>query len=283
MRAATVLSVGVGLGVLAVMPALRAQDAEGTKDTPYVSRMPNFVINESNNSGFDAYRVCSGGKVLTVEGRIYQNQYGLKEGAAPVSSLQIRRNYVNAIKAIGGTVVNEKPCDDFDDPRAGAEQVTGRVVKNGRDVWIEVVPRNEGADYALTVVEVQGMEQEVTASDLLAKLDLEGRVALYLTFDTNSATIKPESASVIDQVAQMLTKSAGLNLSIEGHTDNVGTMANNKTLSEQRAKSVMGALVAKGIAGSRLSAVGYGQEKPVADNGTEAGRAKNRRVELVKK
>lgn len=283
MRATTVLAVAVGLGVLAVVPALRAQDAEGTKDTPYVSRMPNFVINESNNREFDQYRVCNGGKVLTVEGRIYQNQYGLKEGVAPVSSLQIRRNYANAIRAIGGTVVNEKPCDDFDDPRAGAEQLTGRVVREGRDVWIEVVPRNEGADYALTVVEVQGMEQQVTASDLLTKLNAEGHVALYLTFDTNSAAIKPASTPVLEQVIQLLTQNGGLALSIEGHTDNTGMAANNKALSEQRAKSVMGALVAKGIAGSRLSAVGYGQEKPVADNGTEAGRAKNRRVELVKK
>jgi len=244
--------------------------------------MPNFLISESNNRGFDAYRICSGGKVVTVEGKVYQNQYGLKEGARPVSSLQIRRNYANAVKAIGGSVVNEKPCDGFDDPRAGAEQITGKVVKNGREVWIEVVPRNDGADYALTVVEVQAMAQEVTASDLLAKLTADGHVALYINFDTNSATIKPESTDVIEQVAQMLAQSADLKLSIEGHTDNTGTADKNKTLSGQRAKSVMSALVAKGIAAARLSAVGYGQEKPVADNGTENGR-ENRRVELVKK
>jgi outer membrane protein OmpA-like peptidoglycan-associated protein len=72
-------------------------------------------------------------------------------------------------------------------------------------------------------------------------------------------------------------------VSIEGHTDNVGTASSNKTLSENRAKSVLDAIVARGIEKSRLSAKGWGQEKPIGDNKTEEGRAKNRRVEIVKK
>jgi len=72
-------------------------------------------------------------------------------------------------------------------------------------------------------------------------------------------------------------------VSIEGHTDNVGQAAANKTLSEQRAKSVMAAVVKGGVAASRVSAVGWGQERPIADNRSEEGRAKNRRVEIVKK
>ena len=75
----------------------------------------------------------------------------------------------------------------------------------------------------------------------------------------------------------------GLKLSVEGHTDNAGDPASNKKLSEARAKSVTAAIVASGIEAARLSAAGFGQDKPVADNRTEEGRAKNRRVELVKK
>ncbi|MGH8236936.1 MAG: OmpA family protein [Steroidobacteraceae bacterium] len=74
-----------------------------------------------------------------------------------------------------------------------------------------------------------------------------------------------------------------LQLGIEGHTDNVGDAASNKKLSEARAKSVTAAIVASGVETARLSAAGFGQDKPVADNRTEEGRAKNRRVELVKK
>jgi OOP family OmpA-OmpF porin len=74
-----------------------------------------------------------------------------------------------------------------------------------------------------------------------------------------------------------------LRLSIEGHTDNVGTPQNNKVLSENRAKAVMNAVASSGVDASRLTSVGWGQERPVADNRTEEGRAKNRRVEIVKK
>ena len=81
----------------------------------------------------------------------------------------------------------------------------------------------------------------------------------------------------------MLKTNPDLKLSVEGHTDNVGTPASNKTLSEQRAKSVVAAIVDQGINADRLSPSGYGQDKPIGDNNTEEGRAKNRRVELVKK
>jgi len=72
-------------------------------------------------------------------------------------------------------------------------------------------------------------------------------------------------------------------VSIEGHTDNAGQPAANKILSEQRARSVMNAVVKGGVDAARISAVGWGQERPIADNRSEEGRAKNRRVEIVKK
>jgi outer membrane protein OmpA-like peptidoglycan-associated protein len=87
----------------------------------------------------------------------------------------------------------------------------------------------------------------------------------------------------VAEIAGMLKSAPALRIAIEGHTDNVGQAAANKSLSERRAKSVMEAIVAAGIDAKRLSAAGFGQEKPVADNRSEDGRAKNRRVELVKK
>ncbi|HEU0289221.1 MAG TPA: OmpA family protein, partial [Burkholderiales bacterium] len=74
-----------------------------------------------------------------------------------------------------------------------------------------------------------------------------------------------------------------LSIAVEGHTDNVGQATANKALSEQRARSVMNAIVAVGIDPKRVSAAGFGQERPIADNRSEEGRSKNRRVELVKK
>ncbi|MDW8467024.1 MAG: OmpA family protein [Chloroherpetonaceae bacterium] len=139
-------------------------------------------------------------------------------------------------------------------------------------------------EYFLTVVELEEMKQEVVASsEILDALNKTGRVALYINFDVGKDIIKPESQPIIDEVVKLLRENPSLKLSIEGHTDDTGTPEGNQRLSEMRAKAVMNALVSRGIDAKRLSAVGYGRTKPIADNATEEGRAKNRRVELVKK
>jgi OmpA-OmpF porin, OOP family len=127
------------------------------------------------------------------------------------------------------------------------------------------------------------MKQDVTASNMFEALNRDGHIALYINFDTGKSVVKPESQPIIEQIVQMLKSNPDLKIGVEGHTDNVGTPASNKTLSEARAKSVVSSIVAQGITAERLSPAGYGQDKPIGDNNTEEGRAKNRRVELVKK
>ncbi|AMR27199.1 hypothetical protein A0257_08875 [Hymenobacter psoromatis] len=114
------------------------------------------------------------------------------------------------------------------------------------------------------------------------KLAAEGHVALYLNFDPDKATLRPAAQPVLAEVRTLLTQSPELRLAVQGHTDNTSTPAHNQQLSEARAQAVVAALTAQGIAASRLSASGFGQTKPLADNATEAGRAQNRRVELVR-
>jgi outer membrane protein OmpA-like peptidoglycan-associated protein len=114
-------------------------------------------------------------------------------------------------------------------------------------------------------------------------LAAQGRARLYgILFDTDSARLKPESLPTLDEVVRLLKDEPSWSLVIEGHTDSTSTAAHNQTLSEQRAKSVQDYLTGKGIVAPRLSTVGFGQSKPVADNATELGRARNRRVELVR-
>jgi outer membrane protein OmpA-like peptidoglycan-associated protein len=129
------------------------------------------------------------------------------------------------------------------------------------------------------------MQQEVTAdaSGISDELNKSGHVALYgIHFETGKATILPDSESVLGEVAKMLQQNPEIKVSVEGHTDNVGSAASNQALSEKRAQAVVAWLSSHGIAASRLAAKGWGASKPVEDNNTEDNRAKNRRVELVK-
>lgn len=253
-----------------------AQDEEPCQDHPMFSRMNNMHLYECQQR-FDAVEFeVSDEETQTLEGQKTFLRYELQEGANPPSPLQIIRNYENAVKSIGGQVV-------YNSQLTGEGLAIFKIVKAGQEVWLRVQTFNEGWEYDLIVLEKGEMVQEVTASDLLAALNKDGRVALYIHFDTGQAEIKPASQPTIDQVAQLLESNPQLKLSVEGHTDNIGDPAMNKTLSEQRAASVVAALVEAGVDQGRLEAVGHGQDKPIADNSTEEGRAKNRRVELVKK
>ncbi|MBF0493445.1 MAG: OmpA family protein [Deltaproteobacteria bacterium] len=100
-------------------------------------------------------------------------------------------------------------------------------------------------------------------------------------FDFNKSNIKPESYGVLDDVASVLKNNPKIQrVRIEGHTDSIGSEAYNEKLSDRRAASVKTYLTSKGISADRLESVGYGKTRPIADNGTEAGRAKNRRTEF---
>lgn len=110
-----------------------------------------------------------------------------------------------------------------------------------------------------------------------------GRARVYgINFDLDSAAIRPESTAVLDEVVAILVAQPSWKLAIEGHTDSTGTDARNLALSQQRAASVVAYLTGRGVAPSRLRAAGFGATRPIADNGTELGRARNRRVELVR-
>ena len=102
-----------------------------------------------------------------------------------------------------------------------------------------------------------------------------------ITFEFNKATLKPESFPVLDSIAEILLKNPKIKVEIQGHTDNIGSEKYNLKLSQKRAEAVREYLIFKGVAPERLIAKGYGESKPIADNGTEEGRALNRRVEFV--
>lgn len=265
----TMLCIGAFFSYVVIV---HAGDAEGCKDHPMLSRMKNFVITECEKKEFGQEEMYVGAdQTKTVEGKVTTISYERGEGTAAVSEVQVKRNYVNAVTRLGGALVYEETYDAY-----------LKFEKKGSEIWVRVQVYDGAMSYKLYIVEVEVMKQEVTAADMLSELNNKGFVALYINFDTDKATIKPESQPILDQIVALLTENADLKVSIEGHTDNTGTAKHNKTLSEQRAKSVVDAVVKGGIDAKRLGSKGWGQEKPMADNKTEEGKARNRRVEIVK-
>ncbi len=261
------------------------EDAENCKDHPMFNRFPNFHINSCEFREFDAYEfplensTDDNIKKQRVEGKYYVYNYYLNEGATQPSGLQIYRNYEAALKKINATIVAK-----VYEQGNSYNFLCAKIVKGNNETWVRI-DASDGAinEYTMTILEAASMEQVIQANDMIAALNTNGFIALDILFDTGKSNIKAESQAIIDEIFKMLNENKAIKVSIEGHTDNVGDAAANKKLSEARARAVMDALIAKGINKERLSSVGWGQERPVADNRTEEGRAKNRRVEIVKK
>lgn len=293
--------VGVAtLCLLAAVPASAQQDEAGCKDYPLFTRFPNMHIVGCQTLQFDL-RVFPTGpadkdlqtKPIEVEGPVQWIKYELNEGATPPSGLQIMRNFENAAKKAGGTIEGQYPgwCKAQYDPERMPDMGNGcasfgltmKFVKGGKEVWAFLQADTEGSGYALTVSEREEMKQDILVTELVDKLATDGFVALYINFETGKSTISPDSAKTLDAAAAALKAAGDLRIEVAGHTDNVGAPEANLRLSQDRAQAVMAALVERGIKSDALTAKGYGQTAPVADNRTEEGRAKNRRVELVKK
>ena len=252
---------------------------------------------------FDRHYFIAGGKAVPVEGRIFHDRFNLANGTRSYSDIEFRRNYENAITALGGRKINTTQYTYEVMEAAGGRDVLEKtnyaagmnpdyphdiylLRQAGKESWIDVSTGAFPLHGFVVVLEREGMRQSLGLLDAAAMkqaIDKDGRVALHINFDTDKATLRPDAQPTIDEIGKLLSGDPALKLSIEGHTDDTGTPAHNQELSTARARSVLGALVGLGIDPSRLSSRGYGQDKPLADNAGEDGRAENRRVELVKR
>jgi hypothetical protein len=272
---------------------------------------PFFAIPEGLESNFsekdklvnfDRQFFIAGDKAIAVEGKIFRDRFSLTAGPRTYTDIEFRRNYENAIQALGGVKINTTQYTyELMDAAGGRDALEKTnyaaglnpdyphdiylIRQGGKEWWIDISTGSFPLHGFVVVLEREGMKQSLgflDASAMKKEIDAKGRVALYINFDTDKATLRPDAQPVIDEINKLLTADPTLKLSIEGHTDNTGTPAHNQQLSTARARSVLGALVGLGIDPARLQSKGFGQDKPIADNGSDDGRAKNRRVELVK-
>lgn len=252
-------------------------DTPSAGDYAPLGHMPNYVVYgtpKKANFDQDTFTVKDGDDShdVNVQGGLYQVQYIQKEGVAPYTHLEVMDNYVDALKRLGARLVYTAD-DDLD----------AQFDRNGQTVWLKINLWDNVI--TLHVIEEEAFQASIKpaqASALKAALDKDGHVALYINFDFDKATLRPDAAPVVAQVVTLLKDNPDLKLSVEGNTDNVGSHDYNVKLSQDRAAAVVATLVGDGIDAGRLKSSGNGPDKPIADNDTTAGRAKNRRVELVK-
>ena len=173
------------------------------------------------------------------------------------------------IGAVAGAVIGSATGGN-----AGSGALIGGVLGAvGGNLWSK---RMEDRRIALEQ-STRGTNVEVSrTADNQLKLNIPNDIS----FDTGSYTIKPQLRAVLDPFATSLRDDPAARIAIIGHTDNVGSDAVNNPLSVERAQSVRDYLTTRGISGARVETAGRGEREPVADNSTESGRAKNRRVEI---
>ncbi len=193
----------------------------------------------------------------------------LMSGCANMSERQQGTAKGAGIGAVAGAVIGSATGG-----KAGTGAVVGGAIgaiagnlwskrMEDRRVAMEQATRGTGVEVSRT-------------SDNQLKLNIPNEIS----FDTNSYAIKPELRGVLDPFANSLRDDPKANISDVGHTDNTGSDAINNPLSLERAQSVRDYLVTRGVAATRVQTAGHGEREPVADNGSDAGRAKNRRVEI---
>lgn len=251
-------------------------------------------------SSFDEFDIPTGptkdgqfSKTEHVEGKLTTFGYGTPPGR---SVLVVFRNYESALKAAGfvtlftckgdqcGSQLGVKSLGYIPNGDE-ARYLAARLARPEGDVYVAL--HAQPLETRFVVVEAKPMETglvKISADALNRDIGSVGHVAVYdILFDTGKAELKPESESALKEIARMLEMSPALGVHVVGHTDNVGPLAQNLDLSKRRAQAVVTALTTTyKVAGARLRADGVGPLAPVASNDDEAGRAKNRRVELVK-
>jgi OOP family OmpA-OmpF porin len=312
---------GIGQTLEINRPAVEAKtDIKGSKDHPMVSRIPGSWIVQYESKEFDQMEILLGKttrekgfeKTQKVEGKITRIGYVLPEDR---SSFEALRAYEAALKQAGfspvyscdaqkcGSLFDQSfetlPGEDDDFYYWSYQDSTlhysaWKLTRKEGDVYVALITfapmeiRGVKNSFALIrIAEIKPLQEGLVTVDAAAMekgIKAEGHIALYgIYFDFNKADIKPESESTISEIAKLLKEDSQLKLYLVGHTDNVGTLTYNMDLSARRAEAVVRSLTTQhGIDPKRLVGKGVGPLAPVASNDSDAGRAKNRRVELVK-
>ncbi|EPF71142.1 hypothetical protein GCM10025882_15090 [Acinetobacter gyllenbergii] len=268
-------------------------------DFPFIQLPKGYHFAHQSTENFAQMEFWVGDRLEKVEGQLFNGRIDAEENNKAASFLELQRNLDAVISSLGG-----KKITDSKIPAALASQLSEKygvayvdglgdiynnptqsyvIHQNHRDIWFQIT--QSGLSAGLLVLETRPIEitaQPLSAHQLKAALDQNNKVDIQINFETDKATLLANSDEQINQILDLLKNDGALKLEINGYTDNSGESAHNLKLSQARAQAVVKALTDAGIDSSRLKAQGFGDSKPVSENDTEEGKAKNRRVELVK-
>lgn len=283
-------------------PASLAVSTAALGAFPYFSLPEGYLAKGEKTFDFAQMAVWTGERHQIVEGKlaVLGIVHDRKTGKA-FSLLEVTRNFEHVITEAGGVKVFSGKVpnahrNDADAKAAMADYHPQAKCWPNDDVQVYALRRPDGLTWirvcgnrgfaGLMVADVGELKPTAAllpASALKQQLDGAGKVALQVNFATDKTDILADSLPQIDQVVKLLQDDPALRLAVNGHTDNTGDATRNKRLSEGRAQAVVKAIVGKGVDATRLEAKGFGDTQPVAGNDTDAGKAQNRRVELVKR
>lgn len=300
---------------LSISGAATAKDIKGSKDHPLVSRYEGAAITRYKQDKFDEYTLVTGkfngremGDHQKLEGKITSIVYEIDKSR---TTLEVYKNYEAALTGAGFEILyscSDKECGGYDfsygihggilggspdrqrylAAKLSSPEGTAYVSLYIKKAYEIGGPMKDTVYASLQVVEAAAMETDkvkVDADAIGKGLDSEGHIAIYgIYFDSGSDKLKPESDEALGEIAKLMKARPDLGLLVVGHTDNQGKLDYNMDLSNRRAAAVAKALTEKhGVEAARLTPAGVGFLAPVASNRGDAGRALNRRVELVER
>lgn len=272
----------------------------GDEDLFYVRKQPGGKWTEPVNLGYPINTIDREGTLfIAADGKTayYASDRSDSKGGLDLYSFELREN-IRPFKTlwVKGKVFDKKTgagiASSVELTDLAGKQTISKVLTDESGNYFITLP--VGKDYAFTVNRkgylfysdqflMTSRSPDSTYQKDIPLTPIETNASIVLKnifFDSNKSELKPESQTELDKLVRLLTENPGLKIEIGGHTDNVGKPADNLTLSNNRAKSVIDYLIHKNIPAQRLTAKGFGETRPVADNRTEEGRAMNRRTEM---
>lgn len=255
--------------------------------------------NKPLQKNFDVCFFPVNGIMTPFEGKLYKTNVTAEPGEDFSQryfekSLEDYLQSIGAVKVFEGEITREE-YDRYNqqDPNKGDEGdigYRGQLIKfyvirskDKGNIYVQFTANN--ASGKLNILQEETFRQtitKVTADEIAKDLTEKGKSILYINFDIDKSIITSDGNEIVSQIGEALKRETSLKIAIEGHTDNTGDAAHNKKLSDDRANAVLYILVTQGIDKSRLSAKGFGAERPLVANDSEENKAKNRRVELVR-